>query len=147
MYVACHVQSTMCTVLRCLASLVLMLSVTRSVSHNQNHRPIRTLSNLPNLSSPIQTYTNKYNLIYPNLPKASDCRWGGGRGYQVTPLFVLIFHLVGLKEACVPNFSFSPLLQTCAPENFVTYCTNVGLGLASRPLVGHSSQRGSFPSI
>jgi hypothetical protein len=26
----------------------------------------------------------------------------------------------------------------------VTYCTNVGLGLAGRPLVGPSAQRGSF---
>ena len=34
--------------------------------------------------------------------------WGGG---QVTPIFFLIFLLVGLKEACMPNFSFLGCLE------------------------------------
>ena len=34
--------------------------------------------------------------------------WGGG---QVTPIFFLIFLLVGLKEACMLNFSFLGYLE------------------------------------
>ena len=35
---------------------------------------------------------------------------------QVTPIFVLIFLLVGLKEACMPNFSFLGSFFTASPD-------------------------------